>query len=1459
MSLEVNVISASNVPKETFGKSDPYVNIEFQGIKKKTEVIKDEDNPVWNQSLVFDLQGNALSPGDQLEVQVKDWEKIGRNRLLGAVTVPLKDVQTGSHAVELDLPLQDANKRTLAASIKLKIVYSPPIQKQTAATADAAPDEVGGGIVEDGEEDEDMEGDEGDAADGGDAAADGGGVPGAPGGGKKRKRKRKRYRGKLSNKPQDFQVRIRVTEARQLQGSNIHPVAQVSVYNQLKQTHVKKSTNSPYWNEVFFCNFHASPAELFDELVEFKVFNSRKLRSDALLGSFKFDIGMVYESPKHAMLNKWLLLTDPEDPMGGSKGYLKMSIVVLGPGDSAPDFKTSGKDEEEDIEANLLRPAGVKLRPGTFTLRLYRGEDIPRMDSDLMQGVKKLLRIGEEQKELVDPYVIFSFAGKEVSSKTLYNNANPEYNQELRLGLMFPSMCERVKLQVMDWDRVSEDDAIGAFFLPLSLISSPGESETSEEPSVGFLPTFGPCFINLYGSPREFSEMPDEYEHLNEGKRFEGEGCAYRGRLLIEMKTTVGELPEVPVEDLPNDDVLRVQKYMRRRKFKLHVAFLSATMINATDAPVEFEVSIGNYGNKLDESVTPCASTTQPTNPIFDGNSYYYLPWGDTKPCVVVDSHWEDISWRLEALNMLNRILIRLQSHVKRVELSIKSNSSLEERAELLIALLDQLIADCSQPLPQPEPGRHIPNELDVHLQEHRLAELDFVKGEALKLRENATDVTDALQEVEGLASCLKNIAVEPQNSMPDVVFWMISGEKRIAFYRIPANDVLFSADENTMGKDCGQISTLFLRWPSEKTTKTTKTDLPGVIRAKIWLGLEKDEMEWHKMQTAGELAVFAETYENQVDMPIVGWTNKGPALRRPAWSDNTGKLKLKKEKFVPPPGWRWEGDWKISPELSLQFDRDAGHTTFLEDVYEQQARYPGGAWGPSSQRPWADLKGDPLSSLEEFPLPEGWKWDDAWQADLKRAVDEEGWEYCVEATLGSYGPVEKTFHLCRRKRWVRQRTLVADMKKLAEKEKQQKEVLEGWEYAPLFGMKFHLKERKMDMVRRRRWHRKMVAETKGASCFFAIQDDDDKDKEKYSTALAVPRMYLTFKTVQKYQLRAYLYQARDLLAADDSGVSDPYAVVSFHTQSQTTEKLKKTLCPTWDQTLLFEEIEIHGDPLLIERQPPEIIIEFFDHDVVGNPDYLGRAISVPVVFLDPSQYKPTRLNWVPINRGNKSGGELLAAFELFAIPEESIVEQSIGEPTMTDRKDLPFYPPKKGDNFIVPSGIRPVMQRTAIEVLCWGVRNLKKYQLSSINSPAIEFECGEHLQTTKVMRSAKKNPNFAEPLLFFDVMLPKDELYMPPMNIKVRDHREFGRRPVVGRYSISSLKEYRCDPTESQSLLETMGNGPGTPTPSTSRVMGTLDLAQSRMAELSGKFRGLTGIGSPSTSTETDHLVKGS
>ena len=45
----------------------------------------------------------------------------------------------------------------------------------------------------------------------------------------------------------------------------------------------------------------------------------------------------------------------------------------------------------------------------------------------------------------------------------------------------------------------------------------------------------------------------------------------------------------------------------------------------------------------------------------------------------------------------------------------------------------------------------------------------------------------------------------QPQNSVPDIIIWMISGSTRIAYHRIPAYKVLFSPREEACGQYCGQ------------------------------------------------------------------------------------------------------------------------------------------------------------------------------------------------------------------------------------------------------------------------------------------------------------------------------------------------------------------------------------------------------------------------------------------------------------------------------------------------------------------------------------------------------------------------------------------------------------------------------------------------------------------------------
>ena len=45
---------------------------------------------------------------------------------------------------------------------------------------------------------------------------------------------------------------------------------------------------------------------------------------------------MIYDEAQHSLINKWLLLSDPDDNMAGAKGYLKICATVLAAGDEAP-------------------------------------------------------------------------------------------------------------------------------------------------------------------------------------------------------------------------------------------------------------------------------------------------------------------------------------------------------------------------------------------------------------------------------------------------------------------------------------------------------------------------------------------------------------------------------------------------------------------------------------------------------------------------------------------------------------------------------------------------------------------------------------------------------------------------------------------------------------------------------------------------------------------------------------------------------------------------------------------------------------------------------------------------------------------------------------------------------------------------------------------------------------------
>uniref|UniRef100_A0A8D1SFX9 Myoferlin n=1 Tax=Sus scrofa TaxID=9823 RepID=A0A8D1SFX9_PIG len=1403
--LRVIVESASNIPKTKFGKPDPIVSVIFKDEKKKTKKVDNELNPVWNEILEFDLRGIPLDFSSSLGIVVKDFETIGQNKLIGTATVALKDLvgdQSRSLPYKLTSLLNERGQET-GATIDLVIGYDPPSAPHPNDPSGTSVPGMGGEEEEDGGDEEEL-----------DNTIK---VPGPKGPGgmaseahlARRLTKGRSSRRMLSNKPQDFQIRVRVIEGRQLSGNNIRPVVKVHVCGQTHRTRIKRG-NNPFFDELFFYNVHLTPSELMDEIISIRVYNSHSLRADCLMGEFKIDVGFVYDEPGHAVMRKWLLLNDPEDTSSGAKGYMKVSMFVLGTGDEPPPEKRDRENDSDDVESNLLLPAGIALRWVTFLLKIYRAEDIPQMDDAFSQTVKEIFGGTADKKNLVDPFVEVSFAGKKVCTNIIEKNANPEWNQVVNLQIKFPSVCEKIKLTIYDWDRLTKNDVVGTTYLYLSKIAaSGGEVEdfsssgsgaasytaNTGETEVGFVPTFGPCYLNLYGSPREYTGFPDPYDELNTGK---GEGVAYRGRIFVELSTLLEKTPpDKKLEPISNDDLLVVEKYQRRRKYSLSAVFHSATMLQDVGEAIQFEVSIGNYGNKFDTTCKPLASTTQYSRAIFDGNYYYYLPWAHTKPVVTLTSYWEDISHRLDAVNTLLVMAERLQSNLEALKSGIQGKIPANQLAEVWLKLIDEITEDTRYTLPLTE-GKANVTVLDTQIQKLRSRALSQIHEAAVRMRSEATEVKSSLAEIEDWLDKLMQLTEEPQNSMPDIIIWMIRGEKRLAYARIPAHQVLYSTSgENASGKYCGKTQTIFLKYPQEKNNGPK---VPVELRVNIWLGLSAVEKKFNSF-AEGTFTVFAEMYENQALM-FGKWGTSG-LVGRHKFSDVTGKIKLKREFFLPPKGWEWEGDWIVDPERSLLTEADAGHTEFTDEVYQNESRYPGGEWKPAEDT-YTDANGDKAASPSELTCPPGWEWeDDAWVYDINRAVDERGWEYGItippDNKPKSWVAAEKMYHTHRRRRLVRKRKKdLAQSTSSTAKAMEALEDREGWEYASLIGWKFHWKQRSSDTFRRRRWRRKMApSETHGAAAIFKLEgalgadtteDGDEKssEKQKHSATTVfganTPIVSCNFDRVYIYHLRCYIYQARNLMALDKDSFSDPYAHVSFLHRSKTTEIIHSTLNPTWDQTIIFDEIEIYGEPQTVLQNPPKVVIELFDSDQVGKDEFLGRSLCSPLVKLNSEMDITPKLLWYPVMNGDKACGDVLVTAELILRHK--------------DGSNLPILPSQRAPNlYMVPQGIRPVVQLTAIEILAWGLRNMKNYQMASVTSPSLIVECGGERVESVVIKNLKKTPNFPSSVLFMKVFLPKEELYMPPLVIKVIDHRQFGRKPVVGQCTIDRLDRFRCDP----------------------------------------------------------------
>ncbi|KAG7207640.1 hypothetical protein KM043_009260 [Ampulex compressa] len=286
------------------------------------------------------------------------------------------------------------------------------------------------------------------------------------------------------------------------------------------------------------------------------------------------------------------------------------------------------------------------------------------------------------------------------------------------------------------------------------------------------------------------------------------------------------------------------------------------------------------------------------------------------------------------------------------------------------------------------------------------------------------------------------------------------------------------------------------------------------------------------------------------------------------------------------------------------------------------------------------------------------------------------------------------------------------------------------------------------------------------------------------------------------FQLRAHIFQGRFDPGMDASGLLDPVVRVAFHGYTLETRVIRQTLDPFWDQSLIFPPVTIHGTQEHIKRHPPEVVLQVFDQDVCvskpvprtflelpitsfpnpglqGTKEFCGRCIAVPSVKLAVETYSPPdfppKLEWYKFKSQRDCSGSVLAAFELLEAMEKEAV-------------DLPMDPTMQEKIYNIPADIRPKMASYRLEVVFWGVRDMRKINYVPVHKPRIIIECaGVHVKS-EVMENAKKYCNFEEPHVMVDLDMPELDIYYPSVTIKAYDSRGFGCFKYAGICIIPSV-----------------------------------------------------------------------
>jgi hypothetical protein len=226
--------------------------------------------------------------------------------------------------------------------------------------------------------------------------------------------------------------------------------------------------------------------------------------------------------------------------------------------------------------------------------------------------------------------------------------------------------------------------------------------------------------------------------------------------------------------------------------------------------------------------------------------------------------------------------------------------------------------------------------------------------------------------------------------------------------------------------------------------------------------------------------------------------------------------------------------------------------------------------------------------------------------------------------------------------------------------------------------------------------------------------------------------------------LHVGLYSARDLVACDVNGYSDPFIQVAVGAELLKSKVVKKSVNPTFNEAMI------------VDVQPGACVIEIqvYDHDLVGSNEFMGQVL-FPISQLVIGEEKRAKFTLCTRSPGDNVSGTIEISFCLTVAPVDPIIEYPAHSIELLQDRQR-----KNGSG--------------CIRVGLVSARELMSADSNGFSDPFARIQVGSDSQKSKVVKR-NLHPIFCEGFLF---ELPTGT---PAVNVTFFDHDRVGSSDFLG------------------------------------------------------------------------------